>query len=135
MKALIAEDDSTTRQLLQEFLAQYGETHMAVNGKEAIEAFRFAMEEGHPYDLVCLDIMMPEMDGHAVLRAIRRLEKARGIKEPDAVKIIMTTALADRRNVMEAREERCDAYIIKPIVPKKLIGRLKSLGLLQGNAS
>ena len=49
---------------------------MAVDGKEAIDAFRMAIEEARPYSLICLDIMMPEMDGHEVLKEIRRIEEA-----------------------------------------------------------
>ncbi len=131
MRSLIAEDDSTTRQSLQEFFARYGETHAEEDGKQAIKAFRHAMEEGNPFDLVCVDIRMPEMDGHAVLRTIRRLENTRGIKEPDSVKIIMITAYADRQNVMRAGQERCDAYLVKPITPAKLTTKLIELGLVQ----
>jgi len=72
MKTLIAEDDFTGRLLLQEILKRYGALHIAVNGKEAVEAVRTAMDAGEPYDLVCLDIMMPEMDGYQALAEISR---------------------------------------------------------------
>ena len=78
MKTLIAEDDFTSRLLLQAILSPYGECHIAVNGREALHAFNLAHEEGHPYDLVCLDIMMPELDGHAVLSALRPLKRLKG---------------------------------------------------------
>ena len=63
MKTLIVEDDFTSRLLLQEILKRFGEIHIAVNGKEAVAAVRSAMDAGVPYDLICLDMMMPEMDG------------------------------------------------------------------------
>ena len=66
MKTLIVEDDFTSRLYLQELLKGYGPTHIAVNGKEAIEATHLALEAGEPYNLICLDIMMPEMDGQHV---------------------------------------------------------------------
>ena len=78
MKTLIVEDDFTSRLLLQELLKGYGPAHVAVNGKEAVEAARMAMDAGEPYDLICLDIMMPEMDGHGALKEIRAQEEARG---------------------------------------------------------
>ena len=74
MKALIVEDDGMSRLLLEHILAPFGECHTAVNGKEALEAFREAQERNTPYSLICLDIMMPEMDGHTTLKAIRELD-------------------------------------------------------------
>jgi two-component system chemotaxis response regulator CheY len=129
MKSLVVEDDNVSRTLLRELLSSLGEADAAEDGKPGIEAFREALDEKAPYDLVCLDINMPGMDGHGVLRMIRVMEKSRGIKEEDAVKVIMTTALADRKNVVEA-SKRCDAYLIKPIHKEKLHAKLKDLGLL-----
>ena len=48
---------------------------VTVDGMEAVDAFMMALEEGNPYDLVCLDIMMPVMDGYQALVGIRNLEK------------------------------------------------------------
>ena len=75
MRTLVVEDDFTSRLLLQSFLAKYGDCHIAVNGKEAITAFRTANQEGNKYDLICMDIMMPEMDGQAAITQIRDLEQ------------------------------------------------------------
>ncbi len=93
MRTLIVEDDFTSRLVLQTFLSRYGECHIAVNGKEAVAAFRSALEGGEGYDLVCMDIMMPEMDGREAVNRIRALEQARGIPSTSGAKIIMTTAL------------------------------------------
>ena len=64
IKTLIVEDDFACRKALQIFLSEYGNCFIAVNGCEAVEAVRQALDEDQPYDLICLDIMMPEMDGH-----------------------------------------------------------------------
>lgn len=130
MKTLIAEDDFSSRLLLQKILAPYGETHIAVDGKEAIDAFKTALEINHPYDLICLDIMMPEMDGQAVLKEIRRLEKEKGTFVLDGVKVIMTTALSDYQNITEAFTAYCEAYLVKPIDKRKLLDEISNLGLL-----
>ena len=78
MKTLIVEDDFTSRLLLQEILKIYGPVHIAVNGKEAVDAVHLALELGEPYELICLDIMMPEMNGQESLGKIREMEEARG---------------------------------------------------------
>ena len=93
MKFLIAEDDFTSSLLLQGLLKPYGTSDIAANGKEAVEAVRAALKARKYYDLICLDIMMPEMDGQTALKEIRDLEVASGILITDCAKVIMTTAL------------------------------------------
>lgn len=131
MKTLIVEDDFTSRLLLQELLKSYGPSHIAVNGKEAVEAVRVAMDANEAYDLICLDIMMPEMDGQEALRKIREQEEARGILSSHGAKIVMTTALGDLKNVKAAYMSLCDAYLTKPIQKAKLIEELRKLGLIK----
>jgi len=130
MKTLVVEDDFTSRLFLQTILSPYGECHIAVNGLEAIEAFCRARDEGEPYDLICLDIMMPEMDGQTALQEIRRLEEETGILSSFGAKIIMTTALGDPQNVMASFRALCDGYQVKPIDEAKLLAQLQSLGLI-----
>jgi two-component system, chemotaxis family, chemotaxis protein CheY len=130
MKALIAEDDFTSRLILQKLLAPYGESHVAINGKEALDAFRAASRQTQRYDLVCLDIMMPEMDGQTVLKEIRAFEEGLGILSGRGVKILMTTALKDPKNVMTAFRELCDGYLTKPIDKAKLLKYLQEFRLI-----
>jgi two-component system chemotaxis response regulator CheY len=130
MKALIVEDDFSSRILLQELLAPYGQCHIAVNGREAVSAYHIALDAGQPYDLVCLDIMMPEMDGHAALKEMRALEELKGIDSTHGAKIIMTTALGDVKNVAAAYKAMCDGYLVKPVDKAKLLGLLDELKVL-----
>jgi two-component system chemotaxis response regulator CheY len=130
MKTLIVEDDFTSRLLLQEYLKSYGPAHVAVNGREAVEAARVALDAGEPYHLICLDIMMPEMDGHQALRQIRGLEEAKGILSTSGSKIVMTTALGNMKNVSQAYSALYDAYLVKPLDRQKLLQELRKLGLI-----
>jgi CheY-like chemotaxis protein len=82
------------------------------------------------YDLICMDIMMPEMDGQQALREIRALEEAAGTLSGDQARIIMTTALEDMKNLSESSQGWCDAYLTKPIDNTKLLGYLKSFALI-----
>ncbi len=131
MKTLIVEDDFTSRLLLQAILSPYGECHIAVNGREAIDAFISARNDGIPYDLICLDIMMPEMDGQAALKEIRSIETENGILSSSGVKIVMTTALGDPKNVIASFMELCDAYIIKPVEKARLLDIISNMGLIE----
>ncbi len=131
MKILIVEDDITSRIVMQEYLVPYGECHVAANGEEVLKAFRLASVQNSRYDLICLDIMMPDIDGHTVLTEIRKIETSKGIFPPNAVKIIMTTALSDAKNVMNAFKEQCEAYLVKPVRREKLIQTLRDLKLIE----
>jgi two-component system chemotaxis response regulator CheY len=111
-------------------LEPYGACDVAVNGKEAVDAYRLALESSDPFALVCLDIMMPEMDGQAALKAIRALEESKTLPPSRVAKIVMTTALRDLDNVTHAYRELCDGYLVKPIQRDKLVGVLKELDLL-----
>ena len=130
MRTLIVEDDFTCRLLLQSFLSNYGDCHIAVNGREAVTAFSAAQKNGQGYDLICMDIMMPEVDGHTAVKEIRAIEEARGILSSNGVKIIMTTALDDVKNVVQSFQSLCDAYLFKPIDTGKLLGHIRDLHLV-----
>ena len=130
MKILIAEDDLTSRVIMEEFLNPYGDCHTAVNGTEALESFRAVSAQHEPYALICLDIMMPELGGHGVLAQIRKDEEMVGVSPDRAVKIIMTTALSDPRNVMKAFSGQCEAYLVKPVKREKLLETLRDLKLI-----
>jgi two-component system, chemotaxis family, chemotaxis protein CheY len=130
IKFLIAEDDLVNRHLLKTQLEYHAVCEIAVNGNEAISLFQKALEEGAPYKLVCLDIMMPGLDGQQVLKNIRSIEAEKGIRGLDGVKIIMTTALGNTDNITKAFRQQCDAYLVKPISKLKLTETLKSLGII-----
>jgi two-component system, chemotaxis family, chemotaxis protein CheY len=130
MKTLIVEDDFTSRLLMQELLKDFGLPHVAMRGQEAVEAVRIALEAGQPYKLICLDIMMPDMDGQQVLIAIRALEEAKGIFSSDGAKILMTTSLDDMQNKIRSFSNLCDGYMVKPIYKEKLLDELRKFGLI-----
>ena len=130
MKTLIVDDDFTNRMILQASLKNYGDVHIAVNGVEAVEATRMAIENGDNYNLICLDIMMPEMDGHSALRKIRELEEKHGILLENGATVVMTTALSDPANLFNAFREQCDSYLVKPIDVRKLIDYLRQAKLI-----
>ncbi len=131
MRILLAEDDFVTRKFMTSFLSKYGDCDVTVDGMEAVDAFMMAMDEDDPYDLVCLDIMMPVMDGYQALIGIRNIEKERGIPQEKAVKVIMATALNEEKNVKMAFDLGCTIYSGKPINQDRFEQALKKLGLIE----
>ncbi len=130
LRMLLVEDDFASRLLLQSFLSRYGECHIAVNGREAVAAFCSALERGENYQLVCMDIMMPEMDGREAVQHLRHAESACGIRSTIGAKIIMTTAVDDLKSISQCFTDLCDAYLVKPIDLGKLHGLMKQYALV-----
>ncbi|MDW7675114.1 MAG: response regulator [Bacillota bacterium] len=130
MRILIAEDDMVSRKFLTKFLSQYGEVDIVVDGLEALDAYLLSLKDIKPYDLICLDIMMPKVDGVKVLKAIRDHEVHKKVALEDRVKVIMTTALAEADYVKNAFDIGCEAYAAKPIDTEKLTEVIKKLGLI-----
>jgi len=103
MKTLIAEDDASSRVFLHLFLSRYGECDIAVNGKQAVEIIRAARDEHEKYDLICMDLRMPEMDGQEAMREIRAQEAVAGKS---------SSRRASRRSRMSTQRSRASATLI-----------------------
>ena len=129
MKSLVVEDDTTSRLVMQEYLSEFGHCDSVGHGKDALQAFAKAYQDGEPYDLVCLDIMMPDMNGHDVLIRLRECESKLDIGGLSGARVLMTTALGDAKNVVRAFKEQCEGYMVKPVTQEKLTTKLEELGL------
>lgn len=133
MRILIAEDDYVNRRFLFKFFSQYGDCDMVVNGEEAVKAFMFSLEENDQYDLICLDIMMPKLDGLKALKIITSIEKEKEISNEEISKKFVITALDNAKDVQEAFELGCEVYVTKPINAEKLIEVMQKLKLDSDN--
>ena len=130
MKILIAEDDVANAKFLSKYLSKFGDVVITPDGIAAVDEFVNALEKGEMFELVCLDIMMPVMDGYQALMGIRNLEKERNIPEDKQVKVIMATALNEEKNVKMAFDLGCTIYSGKPIDQNRFEQALKKLGLI-----
>ncbi|MCU0407908.1 MAG: response regulator transcription factor [Bacteroidales bacterium] len=114
-RILLAEDDRNLGSLLKTYLsAKNYETHLYANGSLALEAF-----QSGSWSLCILDIMMPEMDGLALAREIRRLR-------PE-IPIIFLTAKNQREDVLEGFKSGADDYITKPFSMEELLYRIEAI--------
>ncbi|WP_371372572.1 response regulator [Sporomusa aerivorans] len=130
MRILIAEDDLASRTFMLKFLSEYGECDVTVDGMEAVEAFMMAHSMKQPYDLICLDIMMPKVDGLKALQVIRQLETQQNVPEDKRAKVIMTTALNDTEIVRDSFDNGCEAFAAKPIDTAKFIKVMQNLKVI-----
>jgi len=131
MRILIAEDDFASRKFIFKLLLQFGESDMTVDGIEAVEAFMIGHDIGKPYDLICLDIMMPRIDGIKALETIRNFEKQKKIGQSDKCKVIMISALNETEVVFDSFNTESEAYVTKPINIEKFEDAMKKLGLIK----
>ena len=129
MKSLVAEDNATSRKLLCTYLSRFGTCDIAVDGVEAVNAAQRARQSHQAYDLICMDLRMPGMDGQDAIREIRKQEATDSINR--RARIIVTTVHTDMEDITTALLGRCNAYMIKPIETAKLKKELKTLGLIQ----
>ncbi len=119
LKILLAEDNKINQVLAQRLLEKWGhKVHVCNNGKEAVEA-----SAAQDFDLILMDVQMPEMDGIQATQAIRQREEAAGKHVP----IFAMTAYA-----MESDKEKClaagmDGYVSKPINTQELFQTIEAL--------
>lgn len=130
MRCLIVEDVEFEREMMGIFLSDYADSDSADNGEVAVEMFSRALAEGRPYQLVCLDIQMPKMNGQEALKRMRQAEVDRGVSTHKAV-IIMTTAMNAREDMEEAIwRGDCTDYLVKPIILADLVALMRRYTLI-----
>lgn len=135
MKVLIVDDILENRKLLWELLKNHGLCDMSGDGQEALEMFEGAITlEQEPYDLVLLDIAMPEMDGQEVLVRMRQIERGNGIAPEGQTAIIMVSAVDASSEVEKAfKVGGCTDFLHKPISRGRLMVKLSEHGLIPPN--
>lgn len=119
MKVLIVDDSPVESLFLSIFFEEIAQADCVNNGKDAVKMIQQAIECGKPYALVCLDIVMPGMDGYQTLKVIREMEKQHEVKQ---TKIFMITSCDSPDQMIEASggDSGCDDYIIKPVMSDSL---------------
>jgi two-component system chemotaxis response regulator CheY len=128
MHILVAEDDPTCAMILVSLLKPYGEAVVVENGEEMISTFTAALAKQQPFELVCLDIKMPGLDGQTCLSCLRAIEKGFGKDCWNSSKVLMTTGMQSRENVITAFRHQCEGYLVKPIERMELTKHLAGLG-------
>lgn len=135
MRCLIVEDNVTARDMLHFFLAGHAEVETARNGREALERFGQALAAGRPFQLVLLDIVMPEMDGQEALTLMRQEERDHGVEAQHRSVIVMTTALHSPEDMVNALwGGDCTDYLVKPVARADLMAILQRYQLLEPSA-
>lgn len=131
MKTLVVEDVPVSRELLVALLEPYGEVHAVSNGAEAIRDVQAAIAAREPFDLICVDIGLPDMDGLVLVDGFRTIEEGIGVQTAEPARIIVITASDSGQNVLRAFRAQADAYLHKPFTQADLEALLEKIGLVE----
>lgn len=131
LNILIVDDSDSLRFILKAYFKNLGSCDEAVTGLQAVERVRDALAAGKKYDVVLMDIMMPEMDGLEATKAIGELLDEENVLHEDRPKVVMLTCLNDPKNMIEAQYQNgAAAYITKPFEREILFETFANLGLI-----
>lgn len=126
MKCLIVDDEVFCREFVVTLLKDVAHCVQAESGTDALGLFTAALEKSEPFDLIVLDIMMPDMSGHETAKLIRAVEKERNA---GSVKIVMLTALNSPNDAMDSFcNHQSAAYLVKPVSKDGLFNVITKLG-------
>lgn len=129
MKALIVDDCMIARELLMVALERYARADQAEDGSQAIRMVEQALQQDTPYDLICLDLTMPGINGHETLREIRAREDQ--LAPGSRATVFMITASSSPDDMMEALlSGSCDDFLTKPVMNRTLMELLQKHGLV-----
>jgi len=122
-KILAADDEGTSRKVVEDALRGRAECKIFNNGRELLNTFEASLTNGEKYDVILLDVAMPDLDGLTLLRKIRKMEEKIGIQIGDGIPVIMVTAY--KENFLDAFNRGCDDYLVKPVNPQTLIEKIE----------
>ncbi len=131
MRILVVDDDFVSRKKMEVIMQNFGECDSVKNGEEAVTTFRKAHESNAPYDVISLDISMPDIDGFTVLSRIRDIENSFSVDSNNKAKVIMVTSKSDKDTVMASISTGCNDYIVKPFNWKIVFNKLVKLKVLK----
>lgn len=127
-RCLVVDDDRMTLKILEKNLSPYFSCQLESQPETAFENFKNALESGRPFDLVCLDVKMPRVDGIELLQALRELESGLAKVGDDATPVFMVSGVTEIDQVCDSLSSGCTVYLTKPIDSMKLESHVKRLG-------
>ena len=129
MKILIVDDEQISRKILMKKMAVLGTCVTVDSSKRALAELEVAAHNQEPFDLITLDVSMPEMDGRQMLQHIRRQEIQNKVPKANRVKILMVTARMNISTIKACIKMGCNGYLIKPVSRYQLFQNLGKMGV------
>ncbi len=130
MNILVVDDEIVSQKKMVKILSGFGTCDGVKTGKAALRAVKTALESWKLYNLITLDVSMPDISGVEVLDAVRKMETDRGLADDEKSKILMVTSHSDIETV-KACVGKCNGYIIKPFNREVMTQKIKRTGLIR----
>ena len=135
MRILIADDETVSREKLRLIMTHFGDAETFESGDEAFKAYEKAHEEKQPYNLIMLDINMPNKNGIQVLLEIRASETILNLSDKEKAIVLMVTSKTDKVHIVSCVQAGCDSFIAKPFDLKIVSERLAKFGITKATNS
>ncbi len=131
MKILVIDDDPNVKNSIEELPMEIDELQAIRSGDAAIRGVRIALKRQDPFELITVDIELPDMDGRQVVLEIRKMEREYATTKERSAVIVVLTAKADEKSVKTSLAAGANSFIVKPFKPETIIktlakSRLKS---------
>lgn len=129
MRFLIIDDETISRLTLERMLGNYGTCQSAGTGKAALTAFADALRKNEPFDVITIDLQLPDINGLQLMLKMQELE--RRIEDESfkpAIKLIIS-AHSKKELIISCVQRGCDGYIIKPFNRDTILGKIRKCGL------
>jgi two-component system chemotaxis response regulator CheY len=130
MRILVVDDDFISRTQIKSLLSVYGDCDVAPSAEVSLLMIKDSLENQIPYDLVTMDVDMPNIKGQEAVHMIREMETALGIAGDAQMKIVMVTVKNKVKDVSAAYQENCSAYIVKPATAQNIKEVLATIGIV-----
>lgn len=129
MRTLVVDDDFVTLTKVNAILATYGKCDSATYGGQARQMYMDSLQKGFAYDLILIDINLPDMQGFDLVNFIRTHELKKNLVMS---KKIIITSKSSNENVRRSLQTHCDSFLVKPIRMNTLLEKLMVLELIKG---
>ena len=127
MKTLVIDAEEAIKQSICGIFADTGACDGANDGNMGLELIKQAFEISQPYALIILDIVLPEIDGHTIIKQIRQWEIDRGIDTLNEAKILVVSRRRDEPTILRAFRNGATGWISKPVAMEEIVHKLNNL--------
>ena len=130
LNALIVEDEQVALAKIKLIMDSIGSYQIAETGDSCLQQFSSSLSSRKYFDVLLIDIGLPDMSGKGLLKKIDELEEKYNVPSDKKVKKIMVTASAEKQDLFGSIQDRCDDYLLKPVTKDIVMDKLKAVGLL-----
>ena len=127
MKTLVIDAEEAIKQSICGVFANNGTCDGATDGQMGLDLLKQAFKLKQPYTLVILDIVLPEVDGHTIIKRIREWELEQGVDPLNESKILVVSRRRDEPTILKAFRNGATGWISKPVAVEEIIHKLNNL--------